>query len=262
MAKYHWTLWRNALRQHLLHPNQRTLRRPTGQWTTISDWKWTYSPSENRIYQTTGLNYTFWTAIPTRTQRQRFQIGDTSPHRPHDILPATVFLRTPHLLTLTGIGQLQLSAPTNLTDLRSHILALPQSDQWASTRTEITDNGLDLALGITQGNATAISDGSYKEQYGASCSILRGPNRTKRIITINAVPGPPDAQSAYRSKLAGISGSLLILPALCNLHQITDGLITIGLDGKSAIDTVSSTKPLRPQQPDFDLLCDIRAKLL
>ena len=153
-------------------------------------------------------------------------------------------------------------AHTNPTDLQSHILALPPSDQWASTRTEITDNGLDLALGITQGNATAISDGSYKEQYGASRSILRGPNHTKRIITINAVPGPRDAQSAYRSELAGISGSLLILQALCNLHQITDGLITIGLDGKSAIDTVSSTKPLRPQQPDFDLLCDIRAKLL
>ena len=75
------------------------------------------------------------------------------------------------------------------------------------------------------------------------------------------VPGPIDAQSAYRSELAGISGSLLILQALCNKYNLSTGTITIGLDGKSALETVSGTQPLKPQQPDFDLLCDIRTKL-
>ena len=211
---------------HLLHNNQRTLRQPTGQWLTISDWKWVYSPSENRIYQTTGVNYTSWTALPSRTRRKRFQRGEIITQRPHNIVPVTQSLQNPQLLILTGLGHLQ---NTPHITLNNHLLALASSDQWASAYHKITDDGYDLALRITQGTATAVSDGSYKNQYGASCSILRSPNRMKHVITLNAVPGLPEVQSAYRSELASISGSLHILQAICNHPQLTDGTITIGL---------------------------------
>ena len=107
----------------------------------------------------------------------------------------------------------------------------------------------------------AISDGSYKQDYRTSCSILRGSNFSQLIISVNIVPGLIDSQSAYRSKLAGISGTLLILQPFCNKYDLTTGTITIGLNGKSALETVSGTQPLKPQQPDFDLLCDGRTKL-
>ena len=93
-------------------------------------------------------------------------------------------------------------------------------------------------------------------------AILRSPDHTTRIISINTVLGPTDSQSAYRSKLAGISGSLLIIQAICNMHHIQAGCTTIGLDSQSALKSVSQKKQPKPQQPDFDLLCDIRTKLL
>ena len=115
---------------------------------------------------------------------------------------------------------------------------------------------------MTRGTTTAISDGSFKKGYSTSCSILHGSTNTTQIILINTVPGPTDSQSAYRSELAGISGSLLIIQAICKRHHIQNGCITIGLDGQSAMKSVSQKQQPKPQQPDFDLLCDIRTKLL
>ena len=176
LSPQHWSIWNQALRTHLLQTNRQTLRQPIGLWHNLADWKWTYSPSENRIYQTTGLHYTYWTAIPSRTRHQRFNIGYRCSQRPNDVIPATVSIRNPDHLILTGLGNLLPSNQPNPQSLSEHIRALPPSDQWASIRIEITDDGTDLAHGITLGTATAISDGSYKDNYGTSCSILRGPN--------------------------------------------------------------------------------------
>ena len=238
------------------------LRQPLGDWSSISDWQWTYSPSENRLYQTTGINFNSWTIVPSRTRQRKFQPGPITTNRPPDVVPATVRFRSPQIAILTGIGTLNHPPVTQPQSLIEHIHALPDTDQWASQQIEVTDEGQDLAHGITDGTATAISDGSFKKGYGTSCSILRGSTITTRIISINTVPGPTDSQSAYRSELAGISGSLLIIQAICNMHHIQNGCITIGLDGQSAMKSVSQKQQPKPQQPDFDLLCDIRTKIL
>jgi hypothetical protein len=78
---------------------------------------------------------------------------------------------------------------------------------------------------------------------------------------VNAVPGPEETQSAYRSELAGVSGSLAILASVCSLYQISSGTATLGLDGDQALKAASGHWPLDASQPDFDLLCDIRKKI-
>jgi hypothetical protein len=66
----------------------------------------------------------------------------------------------------------------------------------------------------------------------------------------------------YRSKLAGISGSLAIIYAVCQQHAIQEGLVTLILDGIETTRRASNTyQPLSPQETDFDLLLDIRAKV-
>ena len=45
----------------------------------------------------------------------------------------------------------------------------------------------------------------------------------------------PEEQSAYRSKLAGVLGVLTCVEALVKFYKIGNGLITIALDGESAI---------------------------
>ena len=205
----------------------------------LKEWSRGLLPSENRLYQSTGINFTSWTIVPSRTRQRKFQPGPITTNRPPDVVPATVRFRSPQIAILTGIGTLNHPPVTQPQSLIEHIHALPDTDQWASQQIEVTDEGQDLAHGITDGTATAISDGSFKKGYGTSCSILRGSTITTRIISINTVPGPTDSQSAYRSELAGISGSLLIIQAICNMHHIQNGCITIGLDGQSAMKSVS-----------------------
>ena len=178
---------------------------------------------------------------------------------PPDSLPCTIYHRQPYII-ISGIGNISQEQDPLPDTLLNHIHQLPAGDQWASSYIEINDDGHNLASAIQDGTATAISDGSYKDGYGSSCSVLRGHNRT-RIITINSVPGPTDSQSAYRSELAGISGSLLVLRAICTKYNISSGSITIGLDGKSAIESTRQDTPLNPCQPDHDLLRDIRYKI-
>lgn len=120
-------------------------------------------------------------------------------------------------------------------------------------------------MGIISGQATAVSDGSFKEvkgdRFGTSSFVLRGANRAAGALGVNSVPGNYHEQSAYRSELAGISGSLAIISAICDKYDITSGSITIALDGEQALLNASSTWPLSPQDADFDMLTDIRAKI-
>jgi ribonuclease HI len=150
------------------------------------------------------------------------------------------------------------AAPTTLDDA---LMQRQPNDHWSVDKFDCSDNGENLAQAIQQGTATAISDGSYQSGRGTSAFILRGNDCTKRLLGVNTVPGLEDTQSAYRSELAGVAGSLAILAATCRIHHITDGEATIGLDGEQALKTASGDWPLNAGQPDFDLLCDIRTKI-
>jgi hypothetical protein len=57
---------------------------------------------------------------------------------------------------------------------------------------------------------------------GTAASTLFHTNfkEPKRIISVNSVPGNSDEQSAYRSELVGVSGSLSIIEAVCTVHDV------------------------------------------
>jgi hypothetical protein len=80
-------------------------------------------------------------------------------------------------------------------------------------------------------------------------------------IGINAIPGAPSVQGAYHSELTGINGVLTIVNEICKLHHITSDMIKMGLDGEEALKQSAGNWLLSPDQADFDMLCNIRAKL-
>jgi hypothetical protein len=127
----------------------------------------------------------------------------------------------------------------------------------------VVDNGRSFAAAILRGEAKAVSDGSFKDSMGTSASILyhSHANDPNRMVGVNAVPGNCQEQSAYRSELAGISGSLAITAAVCRIHDIQAGSITFGLDGNQALKAAAGDWPLNPERPDYDLITDIRAKI-
>jgi hypothetical protein len=81
------------------------------------------------------------------------------------------------------------------------------------------------------------------------------------LVGDNLVPRTPTDQSAYHSELVGIAGILSVVAIIIQHYDITKGSITIALDGYSALVQSAAETPLRIDQPDFDILQDIRARL-
>ena len=69
---------------------------------------------------------------------------------------------------------------------------------------------------IYSGVAIAVSDGSFKDEFGISAWTIRGTTDEQHLIGVNTVPGSTEDQSAYRSELAGLYGLSQQLHALVN----------------------------------------------
>ena len=124
-----------------------------------------------------------------------------------------------------------------------------------------------LVRGIRNGTISIVSDGSFNAtspigSAGISAVILAlSTTGHKNYWTKgwNWVTSPEASQSAYRSELAGVISSLTILDIFIHHHNITDGAVTIALDGKTAMDKSRGDWPLSIDQKCFDYLQVIRA---
>jgi hypothetical protein len=120
--------------------------------------------------------------------------------------------------------------------LAEAIASLPAGSRWAPvSHYDATDYGIRVAQAIRDGTAIAISDGSFKEDFGTSALVIEASDSTNNIITVNAVPGNLANQGSYRSELASIFGQITLVNALCNVHGITQGSIECGCDGAGAL---------------------------
>jgi hypothetical protein len=136
--------------------------------------------------------------------------------------------------------------------------ALPSNERWAIDDLELQDNGEILAAALAGNYAIAVSDGSYKDNFGTSAFVLEGRTKEGRILGQNCVPGHTTEQSSYRGELAGIEGILTTVQLICQLHNLTQGSIEIGLDNTTAIDNVNAQGDLTCKKSDFDLVYNIR----
>jgi ribonuclease HI len=124
------------------------------------------------------------------------------------------------------------------------------------------DKGQAIARGIQDGTARAVSDGSFKDNYGTAAGVIAATATDKDMLYFsNVVPGTSTDQSSYRSELSGVLGLLHIIEAICSTFKITQGSVTIALDGREAMTQASYTnveQPLQAGQVAFDLLQTIR----
>ena len=54
---------------------------------------------------------------------------------------------------------------------------------------------------------------------------------------------------------------MAVLQCICTVRNITEGKVTIGLDGDQALKSVSNDAEPSPSDPDEDLISDIRQKV-
>ena len=124
------------------------------------------------------------------------------------------------------------------------------------------NQGLAVAKTIIIGNATGISDGSFKHNRGIVTSIIEANNNiNSRIYVVHDTPSNKTDQFPYRSELGGISMMLLILQYVIRYLGIRQGSIQLGLDRKKATEQASKTLHLYPKQRSFDMLMNIRTKI-
>jgi hypothetical protein len=181
-----------------------------------------------------------------------------------DLIWADVSRRRERFILHSVGAHLQVPLRPDPFDLDSCLPSIPLLDPWALDKIWHTDNGSHVAGAIRQGTALAISgDRCYKQDCGTSAFLLQCPLKTEhRILGVNHTPGNPSDQSPYRVELSGISGILSLLSLLCQIHDIKQGSIRNGLDGDITMKEASGLHPLHVDQPSFDLLLDIRRKIV
>ena len=124
-----------------------------------------------------------------------------------------------------------------------------------------------LVEGICNGTASIVSSDSSNPAspigpFGTLAVILEpstGCHKKYWTKIWDWVTDPEASQSAYRSDLAGVISSLTILDVLVHHHTITDRVVTIALDGKTAMDERRGDWSLSIDQKCFDYLQVIRA---
>ena len=82
---------------------------------------------------------------------------------------------------------------------------------WATATGMVWDNRNKFTSAIMRCTAKAVSNGSFKERRGMSATVLFEKDIDSRMVAANKVPGEYKDQSAYRSKLAGITASIQMI---------------------------------------------------
>jgi hypothetical protein len=136
----------------------------------------------------------------------------------------------------------------------------PIEERWVFDHIELEEGGTILAEAIRQGEAIAVCDGSFQNQFGTAAWVLEGACPKGRIIGRVVVPGTAKDQSAYRSELAGIFSILLTVNKLCEFFNVDSGSLELGCDGQSALDKAfNQVSILQVGDSNYDMLFAIRS---
>ncbi len=125
-------------------------------------------------------------------------------------------------------------------------------------KTKGSDNGANVAAAIQEKTARAVCDGSYKDGHGTAGFCIHGDNPLLQVEGCNRTPGRREDQSAYRSELGGVVGTLLTLQSLCSVHKITTGAVELGLDCESAIKKIIAHYPPKVKDCHHDMITECR----
>jgi hypothetical protein len=270
----HWKQWQRAIDSVFLsHGHSRVLSTPLCAWNNGEprQWKWYFSPAEDRLYAKEGLQWRIYRRHRSRTSPRQgrakyIKTPQLSRTTPEALQLATVFQQG-LLILLQGIGSgttgttMPVPSATSFEDER---LLRSSLDQWAIQEITVTDEGTAMAQALRNGTAIAVSDGSYKDSRGTAAFILEPSvhsDTTGRIVGVNSIPGEPEDHSSYRSEIGGVSGIVETVGILCAQYSIKSGAVEVGLDGDQAMKNIFGTWPLHPQQADYDLLKDLRRKI-
>ncbi len=253
-----WTTWQLFIKKAFLHRGLR-LRSTLGHWTESDDcWEWYFSPSQECLFQTSQGTWKSYSQILRRNRLPLFFSQAHTQHPSPDLCRATIYTKGSRLVC-TGYAPQIKECISRASSFSDFIRESNIGEKWCLEHLDLTGDGSHIAQAIMEGDAIAISDGSYQDTYGTASWVIEGQDSSGRLVGDVIVPGSASDQSAYRSELAGIYSILVTVKKVCEYFHILQGSIELGCDGQSALDKAFNyVSIIRIEDADHDLLHAIR----
>ena len=259
----HWELWRSALTKAFLHPNleRLPLRRQLGLWYTGSDPRWIWwkhQPSNTLFEQRQSGEWFCWSFARVWHHHRKYNNptlteSDTIPTNMHRA-SITQSPLSPYVTVLTTQMSAAHIIPPPVTTIDAAIKALPESARWAPKHILLMDQGEQLATALQQRTAVAVSDGSLKLGLGTAGFVIEGHNGCGRIQGVNKVPGPVKDGDSHWCEVSGLYAIILLVNAICKLHNVPSGSITIACDNITSLNIFNPDYFPNTNQANFDLV--------
>ena len=248
-------MWHNILlRTYKLHSKYAKLPFHLGSWSSVGrlKWLWFYSPEDNRIYFRNSHHTFDVFTIQLNISRRSSRLSNIPYIKTTSIQelptsakeatvysknnPQQVFLQSFHRQT-SNIHQSAKGPRDHTNTIEDTFAALiPQSLRWILQHNIIPgDQGKALAKQLRKSAVLCIADGSYKDHYGTAAFILDANEDANSWVGVVPCYGDPSFHDAYRSELTGLLAIVTVLLAICNKHDIQDGIVHIGCDNDTAL---------------------------
>ena len=144
--------------------------------------------------------------------------------------------------------------PVPVVTIDAAIKALPESARWALKHILLMDQGEQLTVAFQQRSAVAVSDGSLKLGLGTAGFVIEGQNGSGRIQGVNKVPGPIKDGDSHRYEVSGLYAIILLVNAICKLHNVPSRSITIACDNITSLHIFNPDYFPNTNQANFNLL--------
>jgi len=252
-----WRVWQLSISKAFPYRG-RCLHSPLGPWL-IDDtsWEW-YTSGEGVLFQRMRGN---WFSFPPSLWRRRLPAFSRrgTPWDPlSPLLYASIYYAGNNIIC-SGSSPIICQTPAPPSSALEYILSDPPS-LWCFHNLSIADDGSLFITALAEGDAIAVSDGSFKDTYGTATWVLEGNESAGRISGRVVCPDGASDQSSYCSELCGVYAVLTVVNNLCNYFQVKEDAITIGCDGLSALNSAfDSGDDANLEKPDFDIIAAICA---
>lgn len=254
-----WCIWRSALQKAFCYRG-RCLRQVLGHWMLVNpEWPWYTTMEQSSLFQ---FRHQRWYEHPVLISRRKlsvFQLEGNlySVQDPLKLFRAGVYYCKSKLIC-SG------SAPTcsqpNTDDPSFEAFLQSSESPWCVQGISSISHWEDVAKAIREGSAIAISDGSFKGGFGTASWTIEddeGGGLSGSVVC----PGLSPDMSAYRNELAGLYSIAFITLQICRFFKITEGALTVGCDGLSALREVFGSKA-DIDAPSHDLILATRQIIL
>ena len=246
-----WTLWKSTLEK--IDEWYKRQAQKIRRWDEVEDaWEWFADTTHGRLYQRTNTGWLFYIhhGRGDRLTAGYFTGGYTDDNPPDNLHRARVQKGKGNGRVYCTEIQTAVTATRNGPTINTLAEAIAQENRTTKNLLRniiFSEQDLDnIAVSIRNGTARMVSDGSYIKETGKATFslILESQDKASSIKVTGIVLGNPEDNDSYRAECTGLLAGIILIRLVCQLKQIETGKVTIGCDGKSALEKVVSENEL------------------